>query len=36
MNDPALWDKALEELTKYLTPDEDGLRMLTCQLNAAY
>ena len=35
MNDPATWEKALEGLTKYIAPDEDGLKMLTCQLYAA-
>lgn len=35
MNDPKSWEKAVEALTKRLAPDEDGLKMLTCQLYAA-
>jgi len=35
MNDPKTWEKAIEGLTKFLTPDENGLKMLTCQLHAA-
>lgn len=35
MNDPKTWDKAIEGLTNFLTPDEKGLKMLTCQLHAA-
>ena len=34
MNDPATWENALEGLKKYMAPDEDGLKMLTCQLYA--
>lgn len=35
MNDPATWENALEGLKKYMEPDDDGLKMLTCQLYAA-
>lgn len=35
MNDPISWEKALEGLNKYLAPDEDGLKILACQLHAA-
>lgn len=35
MNNPENWEKAIEELTKLLAPDEDGLKILTCQLYAA-
>lgn len=35
MNDPKTWEKAIEGITKYLAPDEYGLKMLTCQLHAA-
>lgn len=35
MYDPTSWEKSIEGLTKYLTPDEEGLKMLTCQLIAA-
>ncbi|SHN23983.1 acyltransferase domain-containing protein [Gracilibacillus kekensis] len=34
MNNPNSWDKEREELTGFLTPDETGLKMLTCQLHA--
>lgn len=35
MNDPKTWEKAIEGLTKLLAPDEDGLKILTCQLYVA-
>jgi hypothetical protein len=35
MNDPKKWEKAIDVLTKFLAPDEKGLKMLTCQLHAA-
>jgi len=35
MNNPETWEKAIEGLTKLLAPDEDGLKMLTCQLYVA-
>lgn len=35
MNDPTSWEKAIEGLSKLLEPDEDGFKMLTCQLHAA-
>ncbi|HEX3077111.1 MAG TPA: acyltransferase domain-containing protein [Lachnospiraceae bacterium] len=34
MNEPSTWEKALEGLNKYLGPDEEGLKILTCQLHA--
>jgi hypothetical protein len=35
MNNPILWEKALEGINKYLAPDDDGLKMLSCQLHVA-
>lgn len=35
MNDTKTWEKAVEGLTKFLAPDEDGLKILTCQMHAA-
>ncbi len=35
MNNPNTWEKAVDDLTKFLAPDETGLKLLTCQLYAA-
>ncbi len=35
MNNPNTWEKAVDDLTKFLAPDEAGLKLLTCQLYAA-
>ena len=34
MNNSTTWERAIEELTKLIAPDETGLKMLTCQLYA--
>ena len=32
MKQPENWESALENLKKYLDSDEDGMKILTCQL----
>ncbi len=34
MNNPNTWEKAVDNLAKFLAPDETGLKLLTCQLYA--
>ncbi len=34
MNNSTTWERAIEELTKLIAPDETGLKLLTCQLYA--
>lgn len=33
MNNLDTWEEEKEKLTAFLAPDEDGLKMLTCQLH---
>ena len=35
MNNSKTWERAIEELTKLIAPDETGLKLLTCQMHAA-
>jgi hypothetical protein len=35
MNDPKTWENAIAGLNEFFAPDEDGFKMLTCQLHVA-